>query len=329
MKALITGATGFVGGPLVRKLVGAGWECRCLVRDPTRAAGLQKIGAELLVGDVTDRGSLRGTVDGADAVFHLAAYGSVSAVSDEERIKMHNVNVNGTRNLLQECVNKPISRLIHFSSTAAFGCTGLKRINEEDPCKPLTAYQRSKLDSEVAVVAFWRRDHVPSVILRPCMIYGPGSRNGQFLKLCRMMKRGVFPRMIGQVFFPMVHVDDVVDGACAALEHGVPGQTYLIAGARPVDVHDLRRWVVDTLGVKAPYIYAPAPALKIAALAVEVFSRLLRRNPPVTLANVRMTLSSRQFCTDKASRELGFVSSVDPEMGVRETVRHLMSKGLL
>ena len=161
------------------------------------------------------------------------------------------------------------------------------------------------------------------------MIYGPGSGQGAVLKFCRMFKRGVFPRLPGRVLVPMVHVQDVVTGAIAAFERGVPGETYLMAGSRPVSIHDLRRWVVDALNVSPPYVWMPGSALMVAAWGVETVYKVLRRAPPVTLANVRMTLSSRQFNTGKAEREIGFVSSVDPEEGVRETVRYFVDEGLL
>lgn len=329
MKALITGATGFVGRHLTTRLLADGWECRCLVRNPGKAAELEAMGAELWPGDVTDPAALQGIAHGTDAVFHLAAYGSVSAISNEEEQKMHGVNVEGTQNVLMACVDEPIKRFVHFSSTAAFGCTGQSYIDEDAPCAPLTAYQRSKLDSEAIVHASWECSGVPAVIIRPCMIYGPGGDQGQFLKLCRMFKRGFFPRLRGLVWLPMVHVKDVVAGALAAFEHGAPGNVYVIAGARPVNVHELRRWVIDTLDVSPPYIYAPAPVLKMAAWAIETLSKILRRHPPVTLANVRMTLSSRQFNTQKARREIAFAASMDPEQGVRETVRHFMGEHLL
>jgi len=329
MKALITGATGFVGGHLAKKLLTDGWECRCLVRNIGRAAGLEAMGAELRHADVTDPNTLRGVAEGADAVFHLAAYGNVSTVSGDEETKMRRVNVEGTHNMLMACVNKPIKKFVHFSSTAAFGLTGQSSIDEDVPCAPLTAYQHSKFDSESILKSFCEHSSVPGVIIRPCMIYGPGGHQGQFLKLCRMFKRGVFPRLPGQVWLPMVHVSDVVAAALAAFERGATGGVYLIAGARPVSVHDFRRWVVDTLDMSPPYIYAPASVLKTAAWAVETLSTILRRQPPVTLANVRMTLSSRRFSTEKARREIAFVSSVEPEQGVRDTVRHLMDEHLL
>jgi len=329
MKALITGATGFVGRHLVAELVRRGWQCRCLTRNPTKAAFLERPGVEIRRGDVTDRASIRGIAEGVDAVFHLAAYGNVTAVSGEESGKMHRVNVLGTANVLAECVGRSISGFVHFSSTAALGSTGRGCVDEGTPCRPLTPYQRSKFESEKIVNDFRLRDRVPAVIVRPCMIYGPGSVEGAFLRFCRMFKRGIFPRLPGRVLVSMVHVSDVVAGAIAALERGSPGQAYLIAGNRPVSIHDFRRWVVETLDVNPPYIWMPGAALIVAAWAVEVLARILHRNPAVTVANVRMTLSSRRFSAEKARREIGFVCSVDPESGVRQTVRYFVEQGLL
>jgi len=326
MKALVTGATGFVGRHLVGELLSRGWECRCLVRNPVDAP---KNGAELWPGDVTDEASIRGIARGVDAVFHLAACGGVTAVSPEERRKMHSVNVEGTRNMLVECADEPIARFVHFSSTAAMGCTGRIYIDEATPCLPVTAYQRSKFEAEKVVEVFAERGGVPAVIIRPCMIYGPGPRQGAFLKFCRMFKRGVFPRLPGRVFVPIVYVKDVAAAAIAAAERGAPGQIYLIAGSEAVDIHDLRRWVIDALKIDPPYIGAPLPLLKAAVWGVEVFSRIFRVRPPVTLANLKMTLSSRRFSTEKARLAIGFVASANPRQCVRETVLSLVDQGLL
>jgi len=325
MKNLVTGATGFVGRYLVRALLDRGQSVRCLVRATSRREGLEGPGVEFFEGDVTDPASLRGLADGVDRAFHLCAEGHVSAISGEAYRRFVAVNVEGTRHVLGECARAGVKRVVHFSSTAAMGLIRRPLVDESTPPEPRTPYQRSKLESERVALGFWRERGLPVVVLRPCMIYGVGGK-GEFHRICRLMRRGLFPRVgLGRNLTPIVHVRDVVQGALKAAERGRPGEVYLITSARSIPLADLRGLVLSAYGVRRPYWYVPVPLMYAGAWVAEGVARLVGRPPVVTVRNIASTVWDREFRIEKARRELGYEPSVDIAEGVRETVEWFRS----
>ncbi len=329
MKALVTGGTGFIGSYLVKAIRGSGHECRCLVRPTSDAAHLREVGAELVVGDVTDRASLRGVAGGTDVVFHLAAAGHVTAASEEAFRAFTAINVDGARNLAEECAGAGVQRFVHFSSTAAMGLVRQPVVDETTPPQPRTPYQRSKLASEEAVLAVWRERGLPVVIVRPCMVYGPGGR-GEFLKICRLLARGLFPKVgWGRNLTPAVFVSDVVAGALLVAERGRPGDVYLLAGSQSWPMADIRRVLLAELGRWRPYPYVPVWLALLAADMLERWARWRDTVPLVTRPNIESTVFDRVISIEKARRELGWEPQVDLGEGMQRTVRWFRAEGLL
>lgn len=327
MKALVTGGTGFVGRRLVAALAGRGDAVRCLVRPTSNRSGLAELpGVEFVEGDLTRAESLAGVAEGVDVVFHLAAEGHVSAVSEEAYGRFVAVNVEGTRNLLRACAGAGVKRFVHFSSTAAMGLIKKEVVDESDEPQPRTPYQRSKRESERAALAAGEETGVPVVVLRPCMIYGVGGR-GEFHKFFRLMRRGLFPRVgLGQNLTPLVHVGDVVQAALAAGERGRPGETYLVASARSFPLAEIRRHILDACGVKRIYWYVPAPLMYAGAWLAERAARLTGKAPVVTVGNIANTVWDRVFRIAKAREELGYEPQVGLAEGIRETVEWFLAE---
>lgn len=323
----MTGATGFVGGYLARALAQRGDRLRCLVRPTSRRESLAGIeGIEFVAGDLLDPSTLKGVAEGIDIAFHLAAEGHVSAISRDAHRRFVAVNVEGTRNLLTEFAGAGAKKVVHFSSTAAMGLIRKKLADETDAPQPQTPYQRSKLESEREALSFWREHRVPVVVLRPCMIYGAGTRAGEFAKMYRLMKKGLFPRVgLGRNLTPIVHVRDVVQAALKAADHGRPGETYLVASARSFELAELRRHVLSACGVRRPYWYVPAWAMYLGAWILQSAALLMRRAPVVSVRNIASTVWDREFSIDKARRELGYEPEVDIWMGIETMVRWLES----
>lgn len=329
MKVLLTGGTGFIGQHLLRALCAAGHSCRVLARPESDLTPLADLTLEVVRGDVTDPPSLRGIADGMDVVYHLAAAGHVSAQSADAYARFRALNVDGTRHLIAACRGSGISRFIHFSSTAAVGTVRRPIIDETTPCQPRTPYQRSKYESEQVVVAAWQEDRFPAVILRPCMVYGPGGK-GEFLKICRLMARGIFPRVgSGANLTPIVHVRDVVQAASKAATRARPGEVYLVASAQSYPAATIRHHVLATLGLRRPYPYVPLWLALAGAHGLETVARWAGRTPPVTRQNIRSTVADRIFDISKAQRELDYQPSVLLEEGIRETVAWFRHEGVL
>jgi nucleoside-diphosphate-sugar epimerase len=225
--ALITGATGFVGGRLVRRLVDAGWSVRALVRPSSDTRLLDAAGAELVAGDLADVQALRRGAAGADTVFHLAA---ATIAADEAAYRR--ANVDGTRIVVEGVLTadpRP-RRLVYLSSYAACGPAraGEPRANGETPA-PVSTYGRTKLEGE-AFVARAGAEGVQTVILRAPPVYGPGDR--ALLPYFRLVRYGVAPAPAGpELRTHMLFVDDLA--AALVRSADAPEGTYAVA--EPVD----------------------------------------------------------------------------------------------
>lgn len=318
---LVTGGTGFVGKYLVRALSAAGERVRVLARSaalPSELAGLS--GVEHWRGDVTRAQTLAGALDGVSRVYHLAARGHVAAVSPAAEAEFMRVNVDGTQNVLQACAGRGVSKFLHFSSTAAMGLIRKPQIAEKDSPEPVTPYQRSKLASERLALELGRKLEIPTVVLRPCMIYGVGGK-GEFHKFAQLMRWGLFPRVgLGRNLTPLVHVRDVVKGARLAAGRGRPGEVYLLASAASIPLEDLRRQVLRAWGVRGIHPFVPTQVMLGLAHAFEIWSALTGARPPATRQNILSTVQGREFSIQKAREELGYEPEVSFADGIAETV---------
>jgi len=329
VRALITGATGFIGRYLVGQLKTQGYSCRCLVRSRPQAEVIPALeGTELVEGDITEPQSLSGVASGVDHVFHLAGAGHVSAIAEESYRRFEQINVQGAQNVVRACAEAGLTRLVHFSSTAAMGLIRRRLVDETTPCQPSTPYQRSKYHGEVAVLDMARKTDCPVVIIRPCMVIGAGGR-GEFWKMVSLMARGRFPKVgRGANLTPVIHVRDVVNGTILAAERGIPGEVYLlVGGSYPMD--EIRHLVVENLGTPPGYPYLPTWLVLWGVWAIELQARLTGRVPIVTRRNIVSTVVDRVFSIEKARQHLGFTPQVSLEEAIRETVTWYQARGIL
>lgn len=330
MKVLVTGATGFVGHHLIECLSSSGYEIRCLVRKSSRIEKLKKYSdIEFFYGDVTEKESLKGIEEGIDYVVHLAAMGHVSAVSEEAYAAFTSINEQGTRNLLSQFVgSRTLKKFIHFSSTAAMGPVGVPVLDERSEPNPRTPYQKSKLRSEQAALSFYADSQVPVTVIRPCMIYGPGGL-GEFHKFCRLMKKGIFPKIgFGKNLTPMVYVKDVVSATEIVMEKGIPGECYIVASDTSFPMDDIRNCIVRELGVKVPYIFVPAFAGLTGAKLLEILFNGLGREPVVTYRNMKSTVTDRTFNIEKI-KKLGYIPRMEYRQGIKNTIQWYKNNHLI
>ncbi|SFU54530.1 NAD-dependent epimerase/dehydratase family protein [Butyrivibrio sp. M55] len=329
MKVLITGATGFVGGHLVPALIERGYQVKCLVRNEDKARCLKaQFDVETVIGDVTDADSLHGISENIDYVIHLAAMGHVSSVSKEAYNRFTGINEGGTRNLINEFrYSKTLKKFVHFSSTAAMGPVGEVILDEESAPNPVTPYQKSKWRSEQIILDACSEFAFPGVIVRPCMIYGVGGY-GEFYKFCKFMKKGVFPKVgLGKNLTPLVHVDDVVNGAILAMENGRNGQAYILASDTSIEMDELHRLIMKNIGKWAPYIYVPVPITLGVVRIIEIVAKVFEKEPIVNCMNIKSTVYDRTFDIKKAKNELGYVVRISFDKGINETINWFKSQG--
>jgi nucleoside-diphosphate-sugar epimerase len=329
IKVFITGGTGFIGKHLVKQLIQRNYYCRCLVRRNSNLNELKDIGADLIYGDILDRGSIQGCLDDINTVYHLAAMGHVSAISEEAYQRFKSVNIKGTMNLAEECLKYQISKFVHFSSTAAMGLIKEPIVDERTRCQPATPYQKSKYDSENMILSYWEKYKLPVVTLRPSMVYGPCGQ-GEFLKWCRLIKKGFFPRIgRGKNLTPMVHVDDVVQAAIRVREKGIPGETYLITSDGSFELDIIRDIIIKELGIKRMYPYVPITLAKIGAWGIELLAKIFKFTPIVTYRNIDSTVTDRVFSISKAKEQLGYYPKTSLKDGIRQTLSWYIEKGYL
>lgn len=326
MRYLITGATGFIGPYLIRRLTALGHTCRCLIRNGSNTAPLKDLGVEFVTGDVTDKNTLNGIGEGVDVLVHMATLGHMNNYIASES-QFNAVNIQGTVNVMNVALEAGVKKIVHCSTVAAMGICRDVPATEESICYPHHSYGRSKLRAEQEVLRMVKKQGLPAIIIRFSMVYGPGDRR-DLLRLTRMAKRGLFPK-VGRKpkLTPLIHAEDAVSGILAAADRGNIGEIYLITNKQSEPFDYIRKIIQEALGVHRIPLYVPEwAALSIAAIVEKTFS-LVGKTPPVSRKNIESTLADRVFSIEKAQKELGFNPKIDPKNGLRKTVEWYKEKG--
>jgi nucleoside-diphosphate-sugar epimerase len=325
-RVLVTGANGFTGSHLCRRLAEAGYAVRGLVRDASKGAVLRDYGVELVTGDLRDADTLKRAVTGTDIVYHLAAIYRQANVSRKE---MWAVNVEGTRKLLDAAVFSGVRRFVHCSSIGVHGGITNGPATEETPYGPGDDYQHSKAEGERVALQYMAAGQLPVVVFRPAGIYGP--RDFRFLKLFRAVKNRRFIMLgSGKITYHLVYVDDLVDGIvlCGTKENSV-GHVYILADAAPVTLNDFVRVIAEAFGVRPPRLRFPVAPVYAAGFLCELLCKPLGINPPLYRRRVDFFRKNRAFDGSKAKRELGFEPKTDLKKGIRLTAEWYQKEGLL
>ncbi len=267
MKALVTGATGFVGSHVVEALLRRGDEVRALVRTPGKAAGLAGRGVTLIAGDLHDDHALGRASDGVDVIYHIAG-----AVAARDEAAFLHANRDGTAKLIAAASRAGRPRVVHVSSLAAAGPSraGYPLRGDEAP-HPVTAYGRSKLAGERVVAAA----SLPWTIVRPPMVYGPRDR--EVLKVFRLARARIAPVFgDGSQLLSAVHGGDLADAliAAATAEDAV-GRTYYACHPEIFTSADFVRAVAESQHRRVVTLPIPARAGQAALTLTEASSRLL------------------------------------------------------
>lgn len=305
MRALVTGATGFVGSAVARALCRAGWQVRVLARAGSDRRNLLQLPVEITTGDLTDRPSLDQALRDCEAVFHAAADYRLG-VADVETL--YRTNVEGTRNVLNAARRAGATRVVYTSSVATMGLPADGSPGTEDTPVALADmighYKRSKFLAEELVRDFAKAG-APVIIVNPSTPIGPGDVKPT--PTGRVVVDAALGRMPAYVDtgLNIVHVDDVAAGHLQALDRGRVGERYILGGENMT----LREILVHISGLarrKPPRVRLPHTVLLPLALASEAIARITGGSPRVTLEGVRMARKRMYFSSDKAVRELGY-----------------------
>jgi nucleoside-diphosphate-sugar epimerase len=321
MRYLVTGATGLLGRELVRQLLGAGGEVVALVRDPDRARALEAAGALLRQGDVTDAPSVRAAMGGADGVFHLAAWYEVGVRNP----RADEINVGGTRTVLELVDELRIPRVVHTSTLAVFSDTHGRLVDESyrHGGPHLSAYDRTKWRAHYEVAEPMARAGTPVVIVQPGVIYGSGDV-GPTGRTLRRYLRGRLLAVPKRTAYCWGHVEDVAQGLGLAMERGRVGESYIVCGP-PHTLIEALAIAERVTGIRAPRWEVPPGLLRALGDGLGLAGRLIpsARGP----AELLVVAAGVTYLGDntKARRELGF----DPrplEVGFREVLPAMLEE---
>jgi nucleoside-diphosphate-sugar epimerase len=304
--AFVTGGSGFIGGRLIRRLLGDGWRVRALARSDRSAAAVEELGAEAVRGDLDEVEAMRAGAEGCDVAFHAAAYvGEWGTREDFER-----GNVIGTQNALEACRAAGVRRFVHVGTEAALlAGQPLRDADETTPLRPDSPalYPSTKARAEQAVRDA-SGDAFETVVIRPRFVWGAGDTS-LMPAIVEGVRKGRFAWVGGgRHRTSTTHVENAVEGLVLGAERGRPGEVYFVTDGEPVVFRDFVTELVATQGVEIPDKNVPARVARPLAVVAETLWRVLplRGAPPVTRFAVWVASLDCTIDISKARGELGY-----------------------
>ncbi|HMU56250.1 MAG TPA: NAD-dependent epimerase/dehydratase family protein [Nitrospira sp.] len=325
MKVLVTGASGFVGGAVARALVDAGTEVRVLVRADSDRRNFDGLPVEPVTGDLRDQASLRRALTGCRQLYHVAAHYALWA---KDPSIFYDVNVTGTRNMLEAARSVGIERTVYCSTIGAIGLPPAGGVGTETTPVSLDQmaghYKRSKFLAEQEVLNL-AKDGLPVVIVNPSAPVGAGdvkpTPTGQVI--VDFMK-GRMPAYI-ETGMNLIDVDDVAAGHLLAMEKGRQGERYIL-GNKNLMLREVFEILSRLTGVKAPSLRLPRLAVLPLAYGNQWIAALTGRTPRIPLEGVKMAKYKMHYDCSKAVRELG-LPQTPPEVALEKAVRWFRTHG--
>lgn len=323
--ALVTGATGFIGCALCRRLQARGVHVRGLVRRAEEGPW-----ANIVVADVGKGPLPAGALREVDTLFHLASkvHSPPEVYGDES--EYYNTNVEGTRRVLEAAAEARVKRFVFVSSVKAGGEGSDICLDEAMEDNPETPYGRSKLEAERLVFKFAREQEMHAVVLRLPLVYGSGQK-GNLARMLRAVSARRFPPLpeFGNQR-SMVHVADVVEAAVLVAEAPKANmQTYIVTDGRPYSTRELYTLMRVALGRRKPHLSVPIKTLKTAAHLCDMLGRMRGRRFFFDSDALKKLASSAWYSSRKLETELGFSPAYDLEKALPEMVADLRGETVI
>lgn len=326
MKVVVTGANGFLGAWLTRRLLAEGHEVSALVRKNSDLTELENVKPHYVYGDVTDKNSLREAFKNQDIVFHLAG---VVAYKVSDRPLMDRVNVEGTRHVVDICEELKIPQLLHMSSVVAVGASFTPHSMTESSAYNIKhlnlGYFETKRLAEEIVIRAAQEKRINAVCVNPGTIYGFGDAKKGSRKTQVKVARGEFP-FYTSGGINVVAAEDIIEGTLLAIKNGKNGERYLLTNEN-MKIKDLFIKIAGFAGVSAPKIYMPNWALQTIGVTGDILEKV-GVNIGVSQENAYTATMYHWFDSAKAQRELGF-KPTSAERAIENSVRWMKDNGYL
>ena len=305
---LVTGANGFVGLNLVKHLVSNNIPVRAMVRDLSKAGELNKLGVEVIKGDLQDIDSLQHAVSGVSGIYHIAGLFRQAKLKDEI---YYEVNTYGVKHLLDAAINAGVQRFIHCSTIGVLGDIKNPPADESTPYNPGDIYQKSKMEGEKIALSYFKKNKIRGAVIRPAMIHGPGDT--RTLKLYKMISNRTFFFVgDGSIYVHWIDVRDLVKAFRLAMENQeINAKIYIVAGKSPLTLKNMVEQIATILDVPVPKLRLPVKPMQLLGTACESICRPLNIEPPIFRRRVDFFTKSRAFDTSSVRRDLGFEPDKD------------------
>jgi len=320
MSILVTGATGYIGSSLTFKLAGQGHDVRILCRKAPTAPEFRKPNITVVTGDIHDKRALGEAMEGVEKVFHMAAFARLWA---KDKNTFHHINVEGATNVFQAALEAGVSKLVYTSTAGVIGPSNGQPMTEDRPriTGYFNLYESTKAESERRAAEFTKKG-LPVVITNPSRVYGPGldTVSNPVTKIIeRYIKADwkVIPGS-GDDIGSYCYIDDVVDGHIGAMEHGRPGERYIMGGVNAT-FNELLDTIARLSGARHKQWHVPFFALKVATKFMLFRAELTGQPPLITPDWVAKYAFDWALDSSKAQREIGY--RIRPlEEGVGNTI---------
>jgi nucleoside-diphosphate-sugar epimerase len=325
VKVLVTGATGFTGVALTRKLVELGAIVHAIARPESNMDELKGLPIRWSIGQVFDPETVRHATEGVEYIFHMATTYRHAGASSELN---HLVHIKGTQLLAEAVTGRPeFKRFVHVSTIGVHGHIERGAATENAPFQPDDIYQRTKAEAELWIRKFSTDTKLPLTVLRPCALYGPGEK--RFLKFYKMANRR-FTVLLGKPGhgIHLIHVDDFVNMALLAARHPAALNEIFICGSpSTISLEKMSGLIARELGHSNTVIRLPSFPLYAAGYVCEIICKPLGIDPPLHRRRVAFFTKNRSFDTSKIRDRLGYVCKYPDEIGVPLMARWYVEHG--
>lgn len=316
---LVTGATGYTGRVLVKKLLDSGLHVRAIARKTSDLEPFRQLPVSWIRGEVFDEQTIRSAMEDIEYVFHVAAAFREAKSTEQD---YRNVHLKSTQLIVAEAADNPdFKRLIHVSTMGVHGHIENPPGDENSPFSPGDGYQRTKAEAEIWLREFAAGTSFPYTIIRPCAIYGPGEK--RLLKLYKMATKKIFPILgNGKCWYHLVHVEDLTNAMIlAATEERALSEAFIIGSSEPIQLENMAAIIAREYNHRLRIVRLPIGPFFLMGDVCEAICRPLKIEPPIYRRRVAFYSKDRNYSTRKMREVLGYKPLYENERGIVESAR--------